>query len=115
MATLSTGAVMMTKSMHQKVTCRKPVFLSAEAGEFQQNWIDIATVWAEVLAKDVSPVTVARQHRLAAAYLIRLRYQDVLLATRNILWQGRELRVVRFSTPDNRNRILEFEVVEDLP
>lgn len=105
----------MTRAMHQKITCRAQVLGSISAGEQQESWQDIATVWAEVIAKSGDVTLSARQTHIAATYKIRVRYQDKLLATRNILWQGLAYRVVSLLNPDNRKHILEFEMVEDHP
>ncbi len=105
----------MTRAMHQKIICRKPVLTPTTAGEQSEILTEIATVWAEVIVKSGGLTTIARQNQISASYLIRVRYQDKLLTTRNILWQGVAYRVVSLVNPDNRKGILEFEVVEDHP
>jgi len=105
----------MSRSLHQKITCQRPVLTPTTAGEQQQSSQDIATVWAEVIAKSADMTTIARQNYIAATYLVRVRYQDRLLSTRNILWQGQTCRVVSLRNPDNRQHILEFQVVVDAP
>lgn len=105
----------MTRAMHQKITCRAQVLTPTSAGEQQEIWQDIAEVWAEVIAKSGDLTQTARQNHIAATYKIRVRYQDKLRATRNILWQGQTLRVLSLINPDNQNRILQFDVVEDHP
>jgi len=105
----------MSRSMHQKITCRRQVYTPASAGEQTQTWQDIATVWADVVAQSGNGAVTARQNHIAATYKISVRYQDQLLAARNILWQGQAYRVVSLLNPDNRKRILVFEVVEDHP
>jgi SPP1 family predicted phage head-tail adaptor len=101
--------------MHQKITCRAQVLTPASAGEQQKSWQDIAIVWAEISARSGDLVTSARQNYMAVTYKVRVRYQDRLLITRNILWQGQAYRVSRLLNPDNRKRILELEMVEDHP
>ncbi len=103
----------MTRRMHQKITCQKRLFTPISAGEQLQNWQDIAIVWADVKAASNDAEITARQNQFVGKYNIQLRYQDILLATRRILWQGQAYRVVSFLNPDNRKRILEFDVVED--
>lgn len=105
----------MTRAMHEKITCRAQVLVSTSAGEQQESWQDIAIVWAEVITKSGDLITSARQNHIAATYRVRVRYQDKLRATRNILWQGQAYRVVSLLNPDNRKRILEFEMVKDHP
>ncbi|MBL4801739.1 MAG: phage head closure protein [Emcibacter sp.] len=104
-----------TRTMHQKITCRIQVLTSSTAGEQVESWQDIASIWADVVAKSGDMISSSRQSRLVTSYRIRVRYQDKLLATRNILWQGKPLRVVSLLNPDNQKRILEFKVVEDTP
>ncbi|VAX03641.1 hypothetical protein MNBD_ALPHA03-840 [hydrothermal vent metagenome] len=103
----------MTRSMHQKITCQKQIFTPISAGEQLQGWQDVATVWADVKAKSNDAEITARQIKFAGKYKIHVRYQDILLSVRRILWQGQAYRVVSFLNPDNRKRILEFDVVED--
>lgn len=105
----------MTRNMHHKITCRKQVLTPTSAGEHQVDFVDIATVWAEVTAKSGDLEIAARQSHRAASYVMRLRYQAELLASRSILWQGVVYRVVSLLNPDNRKRILELRVVEDHP
>ncbi len=105
----------MSRNLHQKITCQRPLLTPANAGEQQQSLQDIATVWAEVIAKSADMTTTARQNYIAPTYLVRVRYQDSLLGTRNILWQGQTCRVVSLRNPDNRQHILEFQVVVDRP
>ncbi|PCI33390.1 MAG: hypothetical protein COB54_03545 [Alphaproteobacteria bacterium] len=106
---------MTTRSMHQKITCRAQMLSPTTAGEQQENWQDIAVVWAEVTAKSAGVTTAARQRHMAESYTVRVRYQQDLLPTRNILWQGQAYRVTSLLNPDNRQRILEIEIVKDHP
>ncbi len=103
----------MTRNMHQKITCRTQALAPTSAGEQQENWQDIAVVWAEVIPKSADMALSARQNHMITTYRVRVRYQDNLLPTRNILWQEQAYRVTRLLNPDNRKRILEFEMVED--
>jgi len=106
---------MKTRAMHQKITCRAQVLTSTTAGEQQESWQNIAEVWAEVTANSGKLTTSARQSHIATTYKVRVRYQEVLLTTRNILWQERAYRVASLLNPDNRKRILELVMVEDHP
>lgn len=115
MAILSTGILIMTRSLHHKITCQKQILTSVLAGEFQESSQDIAMVWAEVIVKSSDIKNAARQRYLSPLYLVRIRYDDRLLATRNILWQGKNYRVLSMLNPDNRKQILEFHMVEDHP
>ncbi|PCJ34740.1 MAG: hypothetical protein COA93_04480, partial [Alphaproteobacteria bacterium] len=93
----------------------KQTFTPISAGEQLQSWQDIATVWADVKAVSNDAEITARQNQFVGKYKIQVRYQEILLGTRRILWQGHAYRVVSFLNPDNRKRILEFDVVEDQP
>ncbi|PCI43057.1 MAG: hypothetical protein COB49_12855 [Alphaproteobacteria bacterium] len=105
----------MTRNMHQKITCRAQVLTPTSAGEQQEIWQEIAIVWAEITAISADITQAARQNHFAETYRVRVRHQDKLLATRNILWQGLSYRVVSRLNPDNRKRILEFKIIEDRP
>lgn len=105
----------MTRNMHQKITCQAQVLTQTTAGEQQESFSDIATIWAEVMAKSGDMTLSARQKYVSPGYRLRMRYQDKLLATRKILWQGQAYRVTSLRNPDNRKRILEIEMVEDRP
>lgn len=105
----------MTRAMHEKITCRTQTLTPTTAGEQQEIWQDIATVWAEVISRSGDVTQTARQKYISTSFTVRTRYQDRLLASRNILWQGREYRVVSLRNPDNRKRILELEILEDTP
>lgn len=104
----------MTRNMHHKIICQKQIFTTSGA-EQAQSFEDIATVWAEVIAKSGNLESAARQKFVGPAYVMRMRYQNILLATRKILWQGKTYRVVGLLNPDNRKRILEIELQEDQP
>ncbi len=105
----------MTRNMHHKITCQAQVLTPFSAGEQQESWQDIAVVWAEIIVKSADLTTSARQSHIAAIYRVRVRYQDKLLTTRNILWREQAYRVTRLLNSDNHKRILEFEMVEDHP
>ncbi len=105
----------MAGNMHQKIICRRQVLTPAPIGQQQESWQEIATVWADVTARSGDVRTGAGQKYIAANYIIRTRYQDQLLATRNVLWRGQVYRVTSLLNPDNRKRILEMQVVEDRP
>jgi len=105
----------MSRSLHHKIICRQQILTPIAAGEQQESWQDIAAVWADITVKSSDVVQTARQNHFAASYKITVRYQERLLNTRNILWQGREYHVVGLSNPDNRKHILAFDVVENNP
>lgn len=98
--------------MHHKITCQKQILTPTAAGESQETLQDIAVVWAEIMPKSGDVRTAARQSHLAPTFLVRTRYQDILLATRHILWQGRRYRVVSLLTPHQAKRIIEMQVIE---
>lgn len=100
--------------MHQKITCRSQVMTSTTAGEQLESWQDIATVWAEIRSQSGDLTTSARQSHISTIYKVRLRYQDKLLSTRNILWQGQAYRVSSLLDQDNRKRVLEFDMVKEI-
>lgn len=102
----------MTRQMYEKITCQRAVLTPTGAGEQQESWQDIATVWADIRVTSSDLSVRARAEYLAPNYLLRIRYQVNLLATRIILWQGKSYRVVSLKNPDNRKRILEMRVVE---
>jgi len=105
----------MIRNMHQKITCQAQILTQTTAGEQQESFSDIATIWAEVMAKSGDMTLSARQKYISPGYRLRMRYQDILRATRKILWQGQAYRVTSLRNPDNRKRILEIEMVEDRP
>lgn len=105
----------MTGNMHHKIICRAQALDPTTAGEQQESWQDIAEVWAEIKPKSADATLSARQNHIKTTYGVRVRYQDKLRATRNILWQGQAYRVTSLLNPDNRKRILEFEMVGDYP
>ncbi len=105
----------MTRTLHERITCRRLAPVPGPAGEYQESWAEIATVWAAVRSRPAAQVTRARQSHILRSYRVRLRHQDALLATRNVLWRGRAYRVVGLQNPDSRNRLLEFDMVEDYP
>ena len=119
MATLPPGEVIMAqlqkpiRALHEKIICRKKQLIPSSAGEFTESWHEIATLWADVISEGAVLKNTARQSHLAGIYLFRVRYREDLLATRNILWQGREYRVVSLVNPDNRKKILQFSAEDD--
>ena len=113
MATLSADGLMISKKMHQRITCRTLIVTPDTAGEQLETLQDIAVVWAEVMASSGEVNIIARQTQMVSTYKVRMRYQEKLLATRNIIWLGVEYRVLSLLNPDNRKHILEMSMVED--
>lgn len=106
---------MTSKNMHQKIICRAQVFTPTTAGEQQETMQNIAEIWAEIIATNGEITTIAQQSHMATRYKVRVRYQEKLRATRNILWQGKSYRVLSMVNPDNRRHILEIQMSEELP
>tara|TARA_R110002072_G_scaffold269694_1_gene428984 strand:+ start:128 stop:448 length:321 start_codon:yes stop_codon:yes gene_type:complete len=105
----------MTRALHEKIICQKPVLLASGAGEQNDSWQDIAEVWAAATRVSDRPETEARQTRLTTSYRLLMRHQDILEETRRILWRGKIYQVTGMGQPDARGRMLEITVREELP
>jgi SPP1 family predicted phage head-tail adaptor len=88
--------------MRQRVTIQSPQEVRSPSGETTLQWVDVATVFAQVEGLSSRDIMQAQQANVLATHKIRIRYRDGVTHLHRIKWRGRIMELASVTERDKR-------------
>lgn len=98
--------------LRHRITLQRAELTPGDGGQFQTEWQDVATVWAEVTPLDnrVWTAETLQDGQLAArvTHAVLLRYRDGVTADMRVSFRGRHFNILSVVNIGERNRVLRL-------
>lgn len=106
---------MQSGRLRERVTIQYESKTRDTSGEELINWLDEATVWAQVLPGSSSErfQAAAGQRVAEVTHTVRIRYRPGLTPKKRFLWEGRILKIQGITDPEGRTRVLVIPCSEE--
>jgi SPP1 family predicted phage head-tail adaptor len=88
--------------MRQRVTIQSPQEVRSPSGETTLQWVDVATVFAQVEGLSSRDIMQAQQANVLATHKIRIRYRDGVTHLHRIKWRNRIMELASVTERDKR-------------
>jgi SPP1 family predicted phage head-tail adaptor len=99
--------------MRHKVTIQKQDGGTNDGGgTITPNWVDVATVWANVKAEPFEK-TFANQSMQQTTHTVKIRYRADLTKANRLVFKGRILNIKYIKNKDEANRELVINCLEE--
>lgn len=93
-------------TLRHEVMLQKAELIADGAGGHQENWVEVATMFARVEPVSAQSSFGAAQPLETATHRVTLRYREGLQGGMRFIWRGRILAIITVHDPDETQRYL---------